>query len=67
MMQGRWKYVHYFGAINYPYMPRLRDALYDLDADPAETRDLASAFPEVASRMRSEIQARVRTHGGRID
>jgi choline-sulfatase len=31
---GRWKYVHYEG-----YRPQL----YDLDADPGETRDLAAA------------------------
>lgn len=64
MIHGRWKYVHYFGPIRYPRMPELGDGLYDLEADPWETRNLASLHPEVAARMRVEIEARLRRHGG---
>jgi arylsulfatase A-like enzyme len=64
MIHGRWKYVHYFGAIRYPRMPELSDGLYDLEADPWETRNLAALHPEVAARMRVEIEARLRRHAG---
>ncbi|HEY5896406.1 MAG TPA: sulfatase-like hydrolase/transferase [Burkholderiales bacterium] len=62
MILGQWKYVAYFGAISYPYMPDLNDALYDLEQDPWETDNLASAHPEVALRMRGEIEARLGRH-----
>jgi arylsulfatase A-like enzyme len=46
---GRWKLVRLppgkKGA------PRPRDALYDLDADPGETTDVAGAHPDVAERL----------------
>jgi arylsulfatase A-like enzyme len=67
MIHGWWKYVHYFGSIKYPQMPELRDALYDLEADPSETRNLASVRPDVAARMRGEIEARLRGHAGRAE
>ena len=62
LVRGRWKYIHYFGAIRYPKMPELKDGLYNLDADPWEARNLVSARPDVAARMRGEIEAAVREH-----
>ena len=62
MIQGRWKYVAYFGAISYPFMPELKDALYDLEQDPWETNNVASADPERASQMRGQIEARLGRH-----
>ena len=50
---GRWKAVR----------PRSADApleLYDLDADPAESRDLAADEPEVAQRL-AALMAGART------
>ena len=67
MIEGRWKYVHYFGAIHYPRMPRLRDALYDVEADPWEATDLSAAQPALAARMRGEIETRLRRHGAAIE
>jgi arylsulfatase A-like enzyme len=65
MIRGRYKYVHYFGPIRYPRMPELRDTLHDLEADPSEARNLVSVLTDVASRMRGEIEERLRRHGGR--
>jgi arylsulfatase A-like enzyme len=62
MIDGRWKYVHYFGKIYYPYMPALEDALYDLVADPTEGSNQIRSQPERASGMRKEIEARLAQH-----
>lgn len=45
---GRWK-LHWYGY-------KGAYELYDLQADPAETRDLASERPEVAARLAFELQ-----------
>lgn len=66
MLEGRWKYVHYLGKFHYPRMPPLEDALYDLAADPRETSSQIALQPRLAARMRKEIDARLREHGGRI-
>jgi len=66
MLEGRWKYVHYLGRINYPHMPALEDELYDLAADPHEMANQAADQAEVAERMRREIEAKLAQHGGRI-
>jgi hypothetical protein len=66
MLEGRWKYVHYLGKFHYPRMPPLEDALYDLAADPRETSSQIALQPRRAARMRKEIEARLREHGGRI-
>ena len=66
MLQGRWKYVHYFGRIHYPFIPPLEDALYDLVADPREGSNLIALEADVAERMRGEIKAELARHGGRI-
>ena len=34
VIRGRWKLIHYMGALHYPDMPPLHDELYDLIADP---------------------------------
>jgi hypothetical protein len=45
---GKWKFL-----VNYDDSD---PQLYDLMADPAETKNLATQFPEVASRLRQAIQ-----------
>ena len=67
MLDGQWKYVHYFGDIRYPYMPPLQDELYDLSADPWETSNQRALQADVAARMQREIEARLREHGGRLE
>ena len=62
MLDGHYKYVTYFGEIRYPFMPKLEDALYDLEADPGETRNLIPEAPERAAKMRSAIQAQLSAH-----
>lgn len=39
-------------------MPGGQTALYDLDADPGETRDVQAKFPDVAARMAKECRRR---------
>ena len=67
MVEGRWKYVHYFGRIHYPFMPVLEDELYDLSADPHEWHNLVHASPALGARMREAIDAKLAEHGGPIE
>jgi len=67
MFEGRWKYVHYFGNIYYPRMPELGDGLYDVLADRYEVWNQIPLRANLASRMREEIQARLKEHGRRIE
>jgi arylsulfatase A-like enzyme/uncharacterized membrane protein YhaH (DUF805 family) len=67
MMDGRWKYVHYFGAIRYPHLPQLKDELYDLSTDPWETQNQMPARPDVAAKMKRVIETRLAQHGGRVE
>ena len=50
---GRWKLIVVAGQADQPE----RCELYDLDADPAETRDLAAAEPAVVARLREQLTA----------
>jgi len=66
VIEGRWKLIHYMGAIHYPFMPPLHDELYDVVADPAERTDLAAQQPAVVQRLRGLIAAALARHGGRV-
>jgi arylsulfatase A-like enzyme len=66
VIEGRWKLIHYMGALHYPYMPRLHDELYDVVADPKEGTDLAAQQPEIVRQMRGLIDAALARHGGRV-
>ena len=66
VIRGRWKLVHYMGALHYPYMPPLHDELYDLISDPGEQQDLAAAQPAVVAQLRALIDAALARHGGRV-
>ncbi len=63
MIDGRWKYVRYLGHLRGPLIPKLTDSLYDLQADPGETRNLASVEAAAADRMRAAIDEQLRLHG----
>jgi arylsulfatase A-like enzyme len=64
VIDGRWKLVHYLGQPRYPLMPPLRDTLYDLASDPAETINQAAAHPDEVARLRALIDAGLARHGG---
>jgi arylsulfatase A-like enzyme len=66
VIRGRWKLIHYLGALHYPYMPPLHDELYDLLADPGEQRNLAASRPAVAQQLRGLIAEALARHGGRV-
>lgn len=66
VIQGRWKLIHYMGAIHYPFMPALHDELYDVVADPGERTNLAAQQPEVVRQLRGLIAAALARHGGRV-
>jgi arylsulfatase A-like enzyme len=65
--EGRWKLVSNPSGLrpwNRPYrkvpgagFPLARIELYDLEGDPHETRNLAAAEPEVASRLAARLEA----------
>src|SRR6185437_7565095 len=66
VIDGRWKLIHYMGALHYPFMPPLHDELYDVVADPGERTDLAARQPAVVKRLRGLIAAALAQHGGRV-
>jgi arylsulfatase A-like enzyme len=66
VIQGRWKLIHYMGAIHYPFMPALHDELYDVIADPGERTNLAAQQPEVVRQLRALIAGALARHGGRV-
>ncbi len=66
VIQGRWKLIHYMGTLHYPYMPALRDELYDLLADPGERTNLAAQQPAIVERLQGLIAAALAQHGGRV-
>ena len=55
LIDGRWKRVHYLGLPRYPQAPALVDQLFDLAADPGETRNLIADQPAQAARLGAEI------------
>lgn len=66
VIQGRWKLIHYMGALHYPYMPPLHDELYDLLTDPGERTNLAAQHPALVKRLRGLIQAALARNGVRV-
>jgi arylsulfatase A-like enzyme len=63
VIDGPWKLVHFVGHPHYPDMPPLRDALYNLAADPTETVNLIDSQPAQAARLRALIDAELARHG----
>ena len=66
VIDGKWKLVHYMGALHYPDMPRLHDELYDLTVDPGETVNRAAEEPAVVQRLRQLIDVELARHGGPV-
>ena len=66
VIRGKWKLIHYMGALHYPYMPQLHDELYDVLADPDERANLAAQQPEVVQQLRALIDTALVRHGGRV-
>ncbi|MGH8219664.1 MAG: sulfatase [Steroidobacteraceae bacterium] len=66
VIDGKWKLVHYLGALHYPDMPTLHDELYDLAADPGERVNRAAENPAVAQRLLQLIDAQLARHGGPV-
>lgn len=58
--EGRWKYypkpTQFLKAETHELLEIERGALFDLEADPAETSNLADSHPEVVDRMQSLTQ-----------
>jgi arylsulfatase A-like enzyme len=66
VIRGRWKLIHYMGALHYPYMPPLHDELYDLMADPGERHNLAAMRPVLVRELRALIDEELARHGGSV-
>lgn len=66
VFEGRWKLIHYMGALHYPDMPPLHDELYDVVSDPGEQHDVAAQQPAVVQRLLGLIDAGLAQHGGRV-
>jgi len=67
MIEGQWKYVRFIGAIRFPYMPKLEDALYDIAKDPDENVNLVDQQKDVAAHMRESIDHEIQKHGGPLE
>ena len=59
---GRWRMARdgRFKLIRIPELGQVRFALYDLEADPQETRDQAAERPDVVERLRKPLEAYLR-------
>ena len=66
MISGPWKYVHYIGEQRYPLMRPLSDALFRLDQDSLESRNIVADYPQLAQGMREEIRLELKRHGGAL-
>jgi arylsulfatase A-like enzyme len=64
VIDGHWKLIHYMGHLRYPFMPPLRDQLYDLANDPGERVNLADRHPHTVARLRGLIERELARHGG---
>lgn len=67
MIDGDWKYVHYFGDIQYPMMPELVDSLYNLRSDPGENVNLVTVQSAIAKQMLAAIERQLQIHGGSVE
>ncbi|MBN2498878.1 MAG: sulfatase-like hydrolase/transferase [Deltaproteobacteria bacterium] len=68
VVSGRHKYIRHLRSITvHPGYPvqRGREELYDLEADPAEARDLTASRPDVLARMRAWMKRVERPIGER--
>ena len=59
LIDGDWKLVHYPGP--------QADELFDLSADPGETRNLAESEPQTAARLLGKLIDRRAIGGGEVD
>lgn len=64
LREGRWKFIDGVGSGGFTAPRRVKvegeaplGQLYDLNEDPAESRDLAAERPEVAARLRAKLHA----------
>ena len=71
MRKGRWRYIYRFGggrSLRSPRRPERKtyvvDELYDLEADPHETKNLARANPQLVGNLRRELLSIVLGGGG---
>jgi arylsulfatase A-like enzyme len=66
VIRGKWKLIHYMGALHYPYMPQLHDELYDMLADPGERTNLAAQQPAVVRQLQALIDTALAQHSERV-
>jgi len=66
VIDGRWKLVHFMGALHYPSMPPLHDELYDLSSDPRELSNRITDQPHEAAHLRTLIDSQLRRQGGAL-
>ena len=64
VLQDNWKLVHYMGTLHYPMMPNVHDELYDIAADPGETRNRIEDQRQRAADLQHLIAAELERHGG---
>lgn len=64
VIDGRWKLVHFMGALHYSQMPQLHDELYDLGDDPRELTNRVSEEAAEAVRLRNLIFVQLARRGG---
>jgi arylsulfatase A-like enzyme len=61
-----WKYVRRLRLSGPPVAPRADEELFDLRADPAETRNLVASEPERLAALRAELDRQLAATGPRL-
>jgi arylsulfatase A-like enzyme len=61
MIDGQWKYVHYWNQPDLPGYRDLVDGLYDQSADPGERHNLIEQEPRRAAAMLGSIRRKIAT------
>ncbi|HEY0946395.1 MAG TPA: hypothetical protein VGD81_14050, partial [Opitutaceae bacterium] len=62
LRSGRWKFIDRPASASAPAANDIAPPgqLYDLEADPAETADVAAQHPEIATQLKAQLDALVR-------
>ena len=67
MREGRWKYypkpTRFLGVGTEEYLEIPKGALFDLDADPGETKNIADKYPEIVTKLKSLVASYVERLG----
>jgi arylsulfatase A-like enzyme len=62
MIDSNWKYTSYRGYRTSASLPLLLDELFDLSVDPSERNNMIDERPDLAARMKAEVDRQLQSH-----